>query len=106
MASYEISVPIAYADKHTLNAHVDLRSEIPNCLKKNCSTQVKVFRIIPVFRILKVKFNLLSSLIPQNPKLSKLHMYDSFPELFSIYQKTFEHLNLKLLMFCRLTASF
>ena len=24
----------AYADKHLLNAHVELRSEIPNCLEK------------------------------------------------------------------------
>ena len=48
---------------------------------------MKVFKIIPEFRI-----------------LNKAD-YNSFSDSFSDYLKTIGHLNLKLLMFCRHTTS-
>ena len=51
---------------------------------------MKVFGIIPEFRILRLTFK------PQNAELGRLY---SFPDIFSVYIKTIDHLNLKLLVF-------
>ena len=59
-------------------------------------TWVKVFRIIPEFRILKLTFHRKSAV-----SLKILNQADSncFSDLFSVYLMTFDHLNLKLLIF-------
>ena len=55
---------------------------------------MKVFRIIPEFRILRLDF-------PQKVSLKILNLADSygFFDLISGYLKTIDHLNLKLLIF-------
>ena len=61
---------------------------------------VKVFRIIPEFRILRLTFHRKSA--------SKYWIgedYNGFSGLLSVYLKTAVHLNLKLSIFCRDTAS-
>ena len=58
------------------------------CLKQH---GVNVFRIIPEFRILRLTFHRKSTL-----KLLNLADYNSFSDLFSVYLKTIDHLNLYL----------
>ena len=59
-------------------------------------TWVKVFRIIPEFRILwKVSLKMLN-----------LADYNSISHLLSVSPKAIGHLNCKMLIFCRYNASF
>ena len=54
----------------------------------NYHTWVKVFRIIPEFRILPNRF-LTPSIVAQNAKFCRL--YNSFSDLVSVYLKVFDH---------------
>ena len=62
---------------------------------------VKVYRIIPESRILRLTFQRKVGL-----KMLNLADYNSFSDLFPVYLKTIDHLNLKLLMFYMHTESF
>ena len=55
---------------------------------------VKVFRIIPEFRIFRRAFHRKSAI-----KILNLADSISFSDLFSVYLKAVDHLNLKLLVF-------
>ena len=64
-------------------------------------TWVKVFRIIPEFRVLRLTFHNFSQ-----PKMLNLADLNSFSDLFSVHLRGIDHLNEQLFKaLCRHTAS-